>query len=361
MEAAIGSFRHAANKIAELGSRSGPIMETIAGFAVATVVVYGGWRVIHGGKTPGELVSFLGAMMLAYDPAKRLAKANVDLNSALVGVRMYYDFIDRPGLEEASAQPAEPLQVRGGKIEFDNVVLGYRPDEPVLRGTTLTAEPGVTTALVGQSGGGKSTILGMILRFYEPTSGRISIDGQDIAKVSLSSLRAATAYVGQDVFLFAGTIRENIAFGHPGASEEQIVAASKAAHAHAFISGFELGYETPVGGRGLALSGGQRARISIARAILKDAPIILLDEATAALDSESEMAVQTALDELCANRTVLVIAHRLQTIQQAEKICVVEGGQIVEEGRHDELLARRGRYFFLHAIQFRDEPARPAA
>jgi ATP-binding cassette subfamily B protein len=361
MAAAIGSFRRGANKIAELGSRSGPIMETIAGFAVATVVVYGGWRVIHGGKTPGELISFLGALMLAYDPAKRLAKMNVDLNSALVGVKMYYEFIDRPGLEDAAAQSAEPLRLRGGKIEFDNVVFGYRPDEPVLRGTSLTADAGVTTALVGQSGGGKSTILGMILRFYEPTSGRISIDGQDIANVSLVSLRAATAYVGQDVFLFAGSIRENIAFGHFGASEERIIAASKAAHAHDFIRGFELGYDTPVGERGLALSGGQRARIAIARAILKDAAIILLDEATAALDSESEMVVQTALDELCANRTVLVIAHRLQTIQRADKICVVEGGQIVEEGRHEELLARRGRYFFLHAIQFRDEPARPAA
>jgi len=361
MGAAIASYRRGANKIAELGSRSGPIMEALAGFAVAAVVVYGGWRIIHGGKTPGELVSFIGAMMLAYEPAKRLAKANVELNNALTGVRMYYDFLDHAGSEAAAADLAPALQVRGGEIEFRNVSFGYRPDEPVLRGINLVAPAGRTTALVGQSGGGKSTILSMILRFYAPTAGAVLVDGQDLGGVSLASLRQATAYVGQDVFLFDGTIGENIAFGRPGASREEIIAAARAANAHEFIAGFELGYETPVGERGLALSGGQRARISIARAILKDAPIILLDEATAALDSESEGAVQKALEDLCADHTVLVIAHRLQTIQRADKICVVEGGLIVEEGRHEELLARRGRYHLLHSMQFREEPARPAA
>jgi ATP-binding cassette subfamily B protein len=236
------------------------------------------------------------------------------------------------------------------------VRFGYNKDEPVLRDLSLVAEAGKTTALVGQSGGGKSTIVNMILRFYDPQSGTISIDGQDTSTVSVASVREAMAYVGQDVFLFAGTIRENIAFGKPGASQQAIEAAAKAAHTHDFIERFDQGYGSEVGERGLQLSGGQRARIAIARAILRDASIILLDEATAALDSESEQAVQNALDDLCAGRTVVVIAHRLQTVQQADKICVIEAGRVVEEGSHEVLLAKSGRYAFLHAVQFREDP-----
>jgi subfamily B ATP-binding cassette protein MsbA len=361
MAAAIADFRKMANRIAELSSRSSPLMETLGGVAVAMVVVYGGWRVIVSGQTPGQFFSFITALLLAYDPAKRLAKFNVDLNAALAGVRMLYEFLDTPE-PEGAIEDAKPAFVpRRGRIVLDAVGFGYRPEEPVLQGLSLTAEAGATTALVGPSGGGKSTVMNLILRFFEPQQGAVTIDGQAILDVSVTSLRAAIGYVGQDVFLFAGTIRDNIAFGRPGASDGDVVEAARAAHAHDFIMAFDDGYDSEVGERGLQLSGGQRARIAIARAILKDAPIILLDEATAALDSESERAVQDALDGLSAGRTTLVIAHRLQTIQRADKICVIERGRVVEEGRHEELLALQGRYFHFHAIQFREERLRASA
>jgi ABC-type multidrug transport system fused ATPase/permease subunit len=356
MRRSVAEALKAANKMAALRNRSGPIMETMAGFAVAAVIIYGGWRITAGKLTPDELVSFVFAFLTAYAPAKALARVNVDFNTAATGVAMYYEIIDEPAREGAIEQAKPAFVNKGGNIVFDKVSFGYKPDELVLRDICFTAEAGKTTALVGQSGGGKSTIVNLILRFYEPQTGTIAIDGQDIAQVSVGSLRAAMAYVGQDVFLFAGTIRENIAFGLPGASQEAIEAAAKAAYAHDFVLAFDQGYDTQVGERGLQLSGGQRARIAIARAILRDASMILLDEATAALDSESEQAVQNALDDLCAGRTVIVIAHRLQTIQQADKICVIEAGRVVEQGRHEALLARGGRYANLHAVQFRDEP-----
>jgi ABC-type multidrug transport system fused ATPase/permease subunit len=218
------------------------------------------------------------------------------------------------------------------------------------------AQPGKVTALVGASGGGKTTMLSLILRFYEFDTGRILIDGQDIAGVSRGSLRRQIAYVGQIVQLFRGTIRENIGLGRLGASEAEIVAAAKAAHAHDFILGFPAGYDTPVGEHGLQLSGGQRQRIAVARALIKDAPIILLDEATAALDSESERHVQEAIAELCKGRTTLVIAHRLSTITHADCILVVEGGLVVESGRHDELLRKGGRYASFYRLQLKEQP-----
>jgi ATP-binding cassette subfamily B protein len=356
MDAGVQEARTAANKMAGLSNRSGPIMETMAGFAVAAVIIYGGWRITTGALTVDGLISFLFAFLTAYAPSKALAKVNVDINAAVAGVGMFYDIIDTPA-REGAAESAKPAFInKGGHIVFDQVRFGYNKDEPVLRDLSLVAEAGKTTALVGQSGGGKSTIVNMILRFYDPQSGTISIDGQDTSTVSVASVREAMAYVGQDVFLFAGTIRENIAFGKPGASQEAIEAAAKAAYAHDFIERFDQGYGSEVGERGLQLSGGQRARIAIARAILRDASIILLDEATAALDSESEQAVQNALDDLCAGRTVVVIAHRLQTVQQADKICVIEAGRVVEEGSHEVLLAKSGRYAFLHAVQFREDP-----
>jgi ATP-binding cassette, subfamily B, bacterial MsbA len=355
METGILEAQTAANKMAGLGYRADPIMDTLAGVAVAAVILYGGWRITEGALTLGGLASFLFAFLAMYAPSKALAKTNVNLNAAVAGVSMFYEIMDTPAGEGAVESVKPAFVNKGGNIVFDKVSFGYKPDEPVLRELSLHAEAGKTTALVGQSGGGKSTVVNLILRFYEPQSGALTIDGQDIGKVSVGSLREAMAYVGQDVYLFAGSIRENIAFGHPGASQEAIEAAAKAAYAHDFIRAFDRGYDTEVGERGLQLSGGQRARIAIARAILRDASMILLDEATAALDSESEQAVQNALDDLCAGRTVVVIAHRLQTIQEADKICVIEAGRVVEEGTHEELLARGGRYAYLHAVQFREE------
>jgi ATP-binding cassette, subfamily B, bacterial MsbA len=352
--AAIGSFERAANKLSMVGARSSPLTESLAGMAAAIVIVYGGVKVIETGQDPGSFFSFIFAMLMMFEPAKRFARTQIDLTQSLLGVEMLFKFLDEP-VSEAERGDEPGLRVTGGRIEFRKVNFFYRPGEPVLRDLDLVAEPGATTALVGRSGGGKTTTMNMILRFYEPASGTVLIDGQDIAKVSRASLRRQIAYVSQETFLFKGSVAENIAMGRPGASREEIVAAAKAAHAHDFITGFERGYDSPCGEHGMQLSGGQRQRIAIARAFLKNAPIILLDEATSALDSESEKAVQAALQDLCAGRTTLVIAHRLSTIVRADRICVIEQGRLVESGRHDELLAAGGAYARLHRTQFHGE------
>ena len=352
--AAIDSFRRAANKLSTVGARSSPMTETLGGFAIAAVVIYGGLQVIEGGRQPGNFFSFITALMLAFEPAKRVARLHIDLTSALLGVSILYEFLDQEsGEDETGNEPT--LTVAGGCIEMKQIRFSYRTGEPVLRDFNLIVEPGKTTALVGRSGGGKTTTMNLILRFYECDSGVITIDGQDIRTVTRRSLRNKIAYVSQETFLFKGSIGENIALGRPGATQAEIEAAAKAAHAHDFIIGFDGGYNSPCGEHGMQLSGGQRQRIAIARAFLKDAPIILLDEATSALDSESERAVQAALLELCVGRTTLVIAHRLSTIVNADKICVIDDGFIEEEGRHEDLMARQGAYYRLNQTQFRNQ------
>ena len=276
----VAEVEHEANKLARVSNRSSPLMESLGGIAIALGVVYGGFRTIEGGATPGEFFSFLAAFLLAYEPAKRLARLNIDLNAGLVGVRILFEIIDSPPTEpDDRGRPA--LRIDEARVEFDRVSFAYRPGEPVLQSLSFVAEPRKVTALVGPSGGGKSTILNLILCLYEPQSGAITIDKQNIGSVSRNSLRRQIAYVGQDVFLFRGSIRDNIAFGNPDAAESEIVAAAQAAHAHDFIMGFPSGYDAPVGEHGLQLSGGQRQRIAVARALIKDAPLILLDEATA--------------------------------------------------------------------------------
>ncbi len=349
----VGQVEHESNKMARVSNRASPLMEMLGGFAIALATIYGGYRVIETGATPGAFVSFLTAFLLAYEPAKRLARLNIDLNNNLVGVRVLYEVIDGPP-GEPSDDALPPLSLTAARIEFADVRFAYRPDAPVLRGMSFVAERGRVTALVGPSGGGKSTVLNLLLRFYEVDAGAILIDGQNIAAVSRRSLRQEIALVGQIVHLFRGTIRENIALGDLKASEADIFAAAKAAHAHDFILGFPQGYDTPVGEHGLQLSGGQRQRIAIARALIKNAPIILLDEATAALDSEFEHQVQAALAELCKGRTTLVIAHRLSTIMHADCILVVEDGAAVESGRHDELLRKGGRYASFYRLQLKE-------
>ncbi|ADH89230.1 ABC transporter related protein [Ancylobacter novellus DSM 506] len=356
----IDSLEKASNRMVRAQSQSGPLMEALGGVAIGLVIMYAGWGVLHGGRTPGEFFSVITALLLSYEPAKRLARLNIDLTTHLLGARMLFDVLDKPAVEVDPAGTPE-LEVKGGKIEFDDVFFGYRETEPVLRGLSFVAEAGKTTALVGPSGGGKSTVMALIERFYEIGSGTIAIDGQKIDQVTRRSLRSSIGYVSQDAFLFAGTIRENILAGRAGASEEEIIAAAKAAHAHDFIMGFQGGYDSRVGEHGAQLSGGQRQRIAIARAFLKDAPILLLDEATAALDSESEAEIQKALQSLQMNRTTLVIAHRLQTVINADRICVVERGRVVESGRHDELVAKRGRYFSFHQLQFAGQQERLSA
>jgi subfamily B ATP-binding cassette protein MsbA len=355
----VAAVEHEANKMARVSNRASPLMETLGGCAIAIAITYGGYRVIETGATPGQFFSFITAFLLAYEPAKRLARLNIELNSALVGVRVLFEVIDSPP-SEAPDDNKPDLQTMTARLEFKDVHFAYRAHEAVLRGMSFVGEAGKLTALVGPSGGGKSTVFNLLLRFYENERGLITIDGQDISKVSRRSLRRHIAYVGQEVFLFRGTIRENIAFGRPGASEDEIVAAAKAAYAHDFILSFPRGYDTPVGEHGLQLSGGQRQRVAIARALIKNAPIILLDEATAALDSGSELQVREAMEHLCQGRTTLAIAHRLHTVSHADRIYVVEDGRAVESGRHDELLRKGGRYASFYTLQLEaQEPDSP--
>jgi ATP-binding cassette subfamily B protein len=359
-DANVAAVEREANKMARVANRASPMMEILGGFAIAGAVIYGGHRVIENAASAGALFSFITAFLLAIEPAKRLARFNIDLTSNLVAVHILFEIIDSPATEPADDDRPQ-LALKDARVEFSRVHFAYRAGDPVLRDLSFVAEPARVTALVGHSGGGKSTILNLIPRFYEVTSGVIAIDGQNVATVSRKSLRRQIAYVGQDVFLFHGTIRDNIAYGKLGASEAEIKAAAAAAHAHDFIMGFPAGYDTPVGERGLQLSGGERQRISIARALVRNAPIILLDEATAALDSESERHVQDAIAKLCLGRTTIVIAHRLATVMHADRILVIESGQIVETGRHDDLLRAGGLYASFCRLQLeqREQPENP--
>jgi ABC-type multidrug transport system fused ATPase/permease subunit len=277
----------------------------------------------------------------------------IQLEAGLVGVRMMYELLDtRP--EIASNVDGPHLALAAGEVVFDKVDFAYRGEAPLFRQFSFVAEGGRTTALVGPSGSGKSTMMSLIERFYDAGGGRILIDGQDIAAVKVSSLRDGIALVTQDTYLFRDTIRENIRFGRPGASDADVEKAAKDAMAHDFILATEGGYDTVLGDQAAQLSGGQRQRIAIARAILRDAPIVLLDEATSSLDSESEHHIQTAFDRLMQGRTTIVIAHRLSTVLHADKICVLVDGRIVEEGRHDELMKLGKHYARLYRLQFRE-------
>ena len=328
MDGAVTAFERAANRLAIVSARSSPMMETLGGITVAIVILYGGWRVIHLNQTPGEFFSFITAFLLAYEPAKRLAKFNIDLSGSLVGVRMLYAVMDMP-LREPDADTRPDLVVKAGNVVMRDVTFAYRKDEPVLSEFSFVAEAGKSTALIGPSGSGKSTVFNLLQGFYPYSAGRIEIDGQDIREVNLASLRDAIAVVSQDAFLFKGTIRENIAYGRLGASDDEIVAAARAAHAHEFIEGFAGGYDAKVGEHGNALSGGQRQRIAIARAILKRAPIILLDEATSALDTTSERLVQAGLANLTTGRTLILIAHRTESYAHVDRVVHIARGIVL--------------------------------
>jgi len=344
-----------ANKMARVSNRASPLMETLGGLAVAGGLMYGGYGVVALHATPGQFFSFLTAFLMAYEPAKRLARLNIDLNSQLVGARMLLEVVDSPASEHSDDdKPA--LKLSDARIELRDVSFSYRTGETVLNRMSFVAEPGKVTALVGPSGGGKTTIFNLLMKLYEPQSGTILIDGQDIAGVSARSLRSRLAYVGQDPFLFRGTIRQNIALGREGATDADVLAAARAAHADGFIAALPAGYETPVGELGTQLSGGQRQRIALARALIRDAAIILLDEPTAALDNESEFAAQRAMAKLIEGRTTLVIAHRLHTITSARVIFYVEDGEVVEVGRHDELIASGGRYARNYQLLLAERP-----
>jgi ATP-binding cassette, subfamily B, bacterial MsbA len=337
-------------------SRASPMMETLGGTAIAVVILYGGHQVISGARTPGALFSFITALLLAYQPLKSMANLNASLQEGLAAAQRIFEVLDvEPAIRDLPA--ARPLRISGGEIRFEDVRFGYVPGTPVIDGLSLTIPAGHTVALVGPSGAGKSTILNLIPRFYDIERGSITIDGQNVRQVKIASLREAIALVAQEVSLFDDTVCANIAYGRFGASSAEIEEAARAAAADDFIHELPQSYDTMVGEHGVRLSGGQRQRIAIARAMLKNAPILLLDEATSALDSESERHVQRALNALIRGRTTLVIAHRLSTVQGADLICVLDRGQIVETGRHPELLARGGLYARLYAMQFAEQHA----
>jgi len=344
-------------------SRASPMMETLGGAAIAVVILYGGHQVISGGRSPGALFSFITALLLAYQPLKSLAYLNASLQEGLAAAQRIFEVLDvEPAIRDRPT--ARPLRISGGEIRFDNVSFGYVPGAVAIDRLSLTIPAGRIVALVGPSGAGKSTILNLIPRFFDVGAGSITIDGQDVRSVTLSSLRGAIALVAQEVSLFDDTVRANIAYGRFGASTDEIEAAARAAAADAFIRQLPQGYDTLVGEHGILLSGGQRQRIAIARAMLKNAPILLLDEATSALDNEAERQVQSALSALIRGRTTLVIAHRLSTVQSADLIYVIDRGVVVESGRHEELLSRDGLYSRLYAMQFskkRDQLVMPLA
>lgn len=351
MDHSIGAVEQVNNKIVAVNAGVNPLIDTLGGFAVAGVIFYAGWRSLAYNETPGEFFSFVTALLMAYEPARRIARLQVKLGQSCIGVQMMFDMIDSKPLL-IDRPNAVALKVPHGQIRLETVSFGYKPGTPVLRDMTLEAEPGKTTALVGLSGSGKTTIMNLIMRFWDPERGAVLIDGRDIREVTLQSLRMQVALVSQDVFLFDGSIRENIAAGIENAGEEAVIAAAKAAYAHHFIQSMPAGYDTQVGELGGQLSGGQRQRISIARAFLKNAPIILLDEPTSALDSESEQAIQRALMQLTERRTTLVIAHRLATVLNADRIHVIENGRLAESGTHRGLLAIGGLYSRLYDIQY---------
>jgi subfamily B ATP-binding cassette protein MsbA len=345
---------HLAQKAARTRNASSPIMEMLGGVAIVAVIFYGGYQVIHGVRTPGAFFSFVTALLLAYEPMKRLANLNASLQEGLASAQRIFALLDqkatvtdRPG--------AGTLAVEHGLIRFDGVRFGYGQGQVALHDLSLDVPAGKTVALVGPSGAGKSTILNLIPRFYDVTAGRVTIDGADVRDVTLASLRANIGLVSQEISLFDDTVIANIAYGRPASSREEIERAARMAGAHDFIVQLPKGYETQVGGHGARLSGGQRQRVAIARAMLKGAPILLLDEATSALDTEIERAVQAALAELMRGRTTLVVAHRLSTVVDADLIYVVDDGRVMEAGNHAELLARKGIYARLYALQMAEE------
>jgi ATP-binding cassette subfamily B protein len=343
MRAAVTEVETASSRMAAGMAISSPLADMFGGIAIASVILYGGWRVSMTGADAGSFFSFIAALLMAYEPAKRLAKLHLEIQSGLTGARLVYEILDEaPADAHRMDRPALPF--RPGAIAFEKLSFAYRLGEPVLRDMNFIAAEHATTALVGVSGCGKSTMIHLIQRFFDPDLGRITIAGQDIADTDLVSLRQNIAVVSQDIFLFHATIAENIGFGCLGASADAIVTAAQQANAHDFISAFSRGYETRVGEQGQQLSTGQRQRIAIARAFLRNAPILLLDEPTASLDTESEREVQKAIDRLRQGRTTIVVAHRLQTIIDADCICVIDRGGVIESGTHAELMARRGIY-----------------
>ena len=344
-------------KYVKLSATLTPTIEFVAAIGVTMILWFGGNSVIDGDITAGALVAFLTYAVNISNPIKRLSRVIANIQKALAAADRVFDVLDLPELIQNKSN-AQLLPHVKGNVSFNNVSFAYNTDEPILDNVSFSATPGQVVALVGPSGAGKSTVASLLPRFYDVTGGSIVIDGLDIREVTMESLREQVGIVPQETMLFNGSVYDNILYGRLDATEEEVMAASRAANAHNFITELPNGYDTQLGDRGVNISGGQRQRIAIARAILKNPQILILDEATSALDTESERVVQEALDRLMVGRTSFVIAHRLSTIKNADKILVMEKGKIVEEGNHDELMAKDGLYAHLYQIQYRNKEAK---
>lgn len=330
---------------------SSPIMEVLGGIGVSLVIWYGGYGVLRGESTPGTFFSFITAVMLLYPPVKKITRLNNALQHGLAAADRVFDILETESdiLEPGNPAPFPPAP---HLIRFENVSFSYNPAEPVLRSINLEVRPGERLGIVGTSGGGKTSLVNLIPRFYDVTSGAVVLDGIDIRQFRIADLRKRIAIVTQEPILFNDTIRSNIAYGRPDATDEEVVRAAEAAYIYDFIRRLPKGFDTVIGELGSRLSGGEKQRMCIARALLKDAPILILDEATSALDTEAEGLVQKALQNLMKGRTSFVIAHRLSTVIDADRIIVLSGGRIIEEGIHDFLLSQKGEYFKLYERQF---------
>ncbi|WP_375625483.1 ABC transporter ATP-binding protein [Bartonella sp. MU37NMGALS] len=356
MDKAICDVEKQTNSIATLEAITNPIMETLTGVAIAGIICFSGYLATQRAGVQGEFMSFIVALLLAYEPAKRLANVRVKIESGLVNIRTMFEILDCP-LTVIEHKEAKDLNKTQGTIRFEHVSFAYTDNKMILKDINLEIEAGKMTALVGPSGSGKSTLINLIMRLYDPTKGRILINDQDIRYTTFRSLRNLMAYVGQDTFLFQGTVKYNIGLGKEGASDDEIIEAAKAANAHDFIISLPNGYDTQIGDNGCNLSGGQKQRLAIARAMIHDSEILILDEATSALDSHTEAQINEAIQHLTKGRTTIIIAHRLSTIARAHKIVVIQNGQLIEQGTQKELLTKaHGFYKKLHNIQFKNIP-----
>jgi len=343
-------------KKTQYGAILTPLVEFLAAISFTAILWYGGYEVMQGRMSASELIAFFTLLLTISEPLRSITKLSKRLQQLFASAERVFEIMDTESeMREDDENKIELTDIEG-EVVYDNVTFAYNRDEIVLKDISLTAEPGEVVALVGHSGAGKTTMVDLIPRFFDPIKGRMRVDGHDLKDVKIDSLRDFIGIVPQETILFSGSLRDNIAYGDLEADEEAIQAAAKAANAHDFIMAFPDGYDTIVGERGVGLSGGQKQRISIARAILKNPKILILDEATSSLDSESEALVQEALEHLMENRTTFIIAHRLSTIRNADKNVVVEQGEIMEMGSHQELLKKQGKYASLYKGQFIEDP-----